>query len=101
MSQTMGVGAALEKERATVVAFTPKQDGWVVLCIRWNDFMPYVVWDARPWIGEDNFRNSGEPSDPDRLVYMNGHYCRTIGAAIQQYAQRGGDVSAPNETINR
>jgi len=96
MSQIMRVGMPLEKQRATIVAFTAREDGWLVLCIRWNDFMPYVVWDAAP----AKWGESGEKSATyrgDGITFTRGDYCHTIGAAMYQYAHRGGDISVVNE----
>lgn len=82
------VGLPLEKQKATVVACTPRRDGgWVVLCLRWQDFMPYVVWDA--WVAEEG--------DEKSLICGNGHYAHKIGDAIYRYANRGGDVSPFDE----
>jgi len=85
MTAIMQVGLPLERERATVVAFAPKEDGWIVLCIRWNDFMPYVVWDAVPADSSGGFN------------FSNGGYSQGFGEAVYQYAHRGGDVSVVNE----
>lgn len=85
MNRVMKIGMPLEGQRATIVAVTPRDYGWLVLCIRWNDFMPYVVWDAVP------------SSETNGVSFSNGGYCHTIGAAMYQYAHRGGDVSVVNE----
>jgi hypothetical protein len=79
------VGLPLERQRATVVASTPIDNGWVVLCIRWQEFQPYVVWDS--WISD------GE------LVFGNGHYSHNIGDAVYKYSVRGGYVSVISNAI--
>lgn len=73
------VGLPLERQRATIVACTPIENGWVLLCLRWQEFQPYVVWDS--WI------SGGE------LVCGNGHYAHNIGDAVYKYSARGGYVS--------
>lgn len=88
LSSSIKVGMPLEKQKATIVAFTPKENGWLLFCIRWTDFMPYVVWDA--WEAE---------SEPE-IACGNGSYCHTIGSAMYQYAHRGGDVSLVDEIKN-
>ena len=95
MNKIVKIGMPLEEQRATIVAFTPKERGWLVLCLRWTEFMPYVVWDAAP-------APEGEPftlkkDRPKEIEFYNGSYCHTIGAAMYQYAHRGGDVSVVNE----
>lgn len=79
------VGLPMERQRATVVAVTPVDNGWVLLCLRWQDFMPYVVWDA--WISD------GE------VVCGNGHYAHNIGDAVYKYSVRGGYVSVIDNAI--
>ena len=82
----------LENQQATVIAYTANDTGYLVLCLRWQDFMPYVVWDARL----DAAEKVGKDFAP-KVVFTNGNYCHTIGSAMYQYARRGGDISWVNE----
>lgn len=91
LSSSLRIGMPLEKQRATIVSFTPTEWGWIVFCLRWNNnFMPYVVWDC-VFRGDEGV---------EELAFSNGSYCQTIGSAMYQYAHRGGNVSLVDEIKN-
>lgn len=84
------IGLPLEKQKATIIAFTPAENGWLLLCLRWQGYMPFVVWNAQ---------ESGDANDPT-LVCSQGDYAHGIGLAIYHYAFRGGDITPTNLTTN-